>query len=137
MQKLSKILVAIVGFMFIFIGSLHLKVHYAELVSPELQEQLNIFIPLMGKAENVWKMWQGFSFMMGFCFIIIGLINLLVIKQLAKENYFPPSISIIMIFLFGGVIYSGLYFFGTMQIYGGMFGMTLQSTALVIALLQK
>jgi len=133
-MKLSRILYQFVAGMFILIGLLHLQVHYAELVSPELQKALGFDISLMGNNADVYKMWQGFSFMMGVCFIIIGLLNLVFIRGIGKENFPPVGAIIVMMLLMSAVTYSGANFFGPEQFYGGIFALICLSISLVLNL---
>lgn len=137
MKKTARILYFIVPMMFIFIGILHLKVHYQELVTPAIESTLNYDIPLMGKASNVWRMWQGFSFMMGVCFVIIGLLNLAMMAQVPKSAYPPKSMTAIMFLLMATVTYTGIHFFEAMQFYGGIFGMLILGIVLVLSFVGK
>lgn len=130
-MKLSRILYQIVAAMFIFIGLLHLNVHYTELVTPELQKALEFDIALMGNESDVYKMWQGFSFMMGVCFIIIGLLNLVFIRGIGKTKFPPTGAIIIMMLLMSAVTYSGANFFGPPQFYGGIFALICLSISLI------
>ena len=131
-MKASRIIYQFVAIMFILIGLLHTKVHFAELVTPELQEALSFDISLMGNKAGVYKMWQGFSFMMGVCFIIIGLLNLVFIQAIGKEKSPPVGAIIVMMILMSAVTYSGANFFGPQQFYGGIFALVCLSISLIL-----
>lgn len=133
MQKLAKNLHLIVAVLFIFIGILHLIVHFVYLIPPELAMLLQPIqvVEFGGETLNIWRNWQGYSLMMGVSFVVIGGLNI-VILQLIKD--FPPfGLTGIMLLLFIVVAYSGIHFFTMVQFYGALFGMTL----LVLALLVK
>ena len=75
--------------------------------------------------------------MMGILLIIIGLISLAVIFNLNKGDFPPVNISIIIILMLIAVIYSGVNFFGSAQVYGGIFGIVVQTASIVISKIKK
>ncbi|MEM1219220.1 MAG: hypothetical protein AAGH79_09920 [Bacteroidota bacterium] len=130
MKNLSKTLSLIVAIFFVFIGALHLMVHFQDLTTPALAAALQGDTQVMGSPAPIWKMWQGFSVMMGWCFIIIGALQIGWLWPLKAGQKPSKGASIAMLALLAGVIYSGHAFFGPEQFYGGMFGFTLQGVAL-------
>ncbi len=137
MQRLSKVLYTINSITCIFIGLLHTQAHYASLVSEELAQVMNHTVLVTGTNANVYNLWQGMSLMMGLLLIIVGLSHLLILKQLAKENFPPIGGSLILILMLVCVIYAGYYFFGGWQVYGGAMGILLQGTCLILSIRGK
>lgn len=134
MNHLPRKLYSFVSALFIVIGLLHLMVHYQDLLEPHLQSSLSHSISVMGNEASVWKMWQGFSFMMGGMMIIIGLFNIAFLRLIPKPTHPPIACIIIMMILLGMVVYSGQHFFGPEQFYGGLFGESLMLIALLFSL---
>ncbi len=137
MKKIAKILYGINSLTCIFIGSLHTIAHYSDLATEELKTILNHKIVVTGIESNIWHLWQGMSLMMGFLLIIIGILNLSIIKNSGKDKYPPISASIIMILMLLGVIYMGINYFSAWQVYGGIFGIILQSICLFLSIQKK
>lgn len=133
MKRTSRILSLIVGIVFVLIGALHTQVHYAELITPEVATIVSGEIPLMGQAAETWRLWQGFSLMMGLCLAAVGLLNIFMVSSLPQEKAMPLGVSCVMIALLGAIAYSGFAFFTPMQLYGGIAGMTLEAGAIVLA----
>lgn len=72
--------------------------------------------------------------MMGISFIVIGILNISSWRKLSKTDY-PPILSILaMIIYLSAVIYVGIEFKQVMQLYGGIFGMILIISCLVLTL---
>ena len=134
MKRLAKILYSVNSITFMCIALLHTSVHYQELVTPEIQAMLNQSIPLQGAEENVWKLWQGFSFMMGAFMFFFGATHFFIASQVNKNSYPPILGSILVLITLIIVTYSGLHFFGNMQFYGGIWGILLQSICLILSL---
>lgn len=134
---LSKALFALNGIISIFIGLAHTYAHYTELVTSEINGWLDKDIIVTGVKSNIWHLWQGMSLMMGILLIIIGLISLAVIFNLNKDDFPPVNISIIIILMLIAVIYSGVNFFGSAQVYGGIFGIVVQTASIVASKLKK
>lgn len=87
----------------------------------------------MGLEADIWKLWQGFSLMMGGCFVVIGLLN---VSALLNSKGKPVPISFLIIILAAlalGTI-AGVYYFGQFQLYGGIFGMVLQIAAIILTI---
>lgn len=135
MSKLSRILFLIVGVVFpILIGLLHLVVHLTQLVSPEIQDYLQKEFMYSGKIQPLWDAWGIASFMMGISFVVIGLLNISILRRLSINDY-PPVLSIISMMVYlSGVIYVGIEFEQSMQLYGGIFGGLLIACCLILTL---
>ena len=114
-----------VATMFILIGLLHLQVHYADLVTPELEEQFSQVdqLVIMETPADAYRNWQGFSFMMGVCFVVIGLLNISMARL--AQNQIPRGFTFSMMLLMASVSYAGYHFFTPFQLYGGIFGLSL------------
>lgn len=134
MKKLAKVLYGMNGVTCIFIGVLHTIAHYSELLTEDIKTRLDHKIVVTGLESNIWDLWQGMSLMMGYFIIVIGVLHLFIISQIQKNNYPPIGASIIMILMLLGVIYAGLNFFSIWQVYGGIMGIALQTTCLVISI---
>jgi len=77
------------------------------------------------------------SLMMGYLLIIIGLLNLSIIARINKGDYPPISASVILILMLAGVIYAGVNYFSSWQVYGGTIGILLQSICLILSIRKK
>lgn len=131
--KTARILQWVVAICYILIGLLHTDVHFRELASEAYGLELSKIqgLELMGQEANVWKLWQGFSLAMGGCFVIVGLLNVSVLLN-SKGQFLPLSFLFIMLLMLLMGAVSGGYYFGSAQLYGGMFGLALQSVAIVL-----
>ncbi len=125
--KIARILFIIVGCIFpIFIGGLHTFVHFAELVAPQIQTFLQgTEFLILGEKQALWNTWGVVSFMMGASFIVIGLLNISLLRRIPKTSPLPILSIIAMILYQLGVIYVGYEFEQAFQFYGGIFGIVL------------
>ncbi len=130
MKKWSGILSRVVAILFILIGLLHTDVHFRELDNKLIEARLSEIndVMLLGKTADIWKLWQGFSFMMGVSFVIIGVLRLLSIREQFFINERIGAFTMIILLII--IIISGTKFFGPPQIYGGAFGLLLQCMSL-------
>jgi len=129
---IPKIVVFLTAVMAILIGLEHLRVHFAQLVSPELASRLGFDLEVLGHPMDVYGAWQGFSFMMGVSFVTIGL--LLLVAYLRRGEAPGVMVFAVLIMFLSAVVYSGVHYFGPKQIYGGLFGVVLNLTGLIFAL---
>ena len=135
MKKAARILFLIFGTIApILIGLLHTKVHFQELLTPEIFEILSAEVPMNGRPTRLWNAWGLISFMMGGAFIIIGLLNAAAYSGLGKDNFPPISNIIIMMIYLGMVIYSAGTFNALEQFYGSIGGMFFMTIALFLTL---
>lgn len=119
----------VVAILFGIIGLLHLNFHY-RLLLPQLATTVGALgtINLQGMPAGIWDMYQGFSFMMGVCFIIISLLNVAFLRAIPEQ--FPPlGLLLMMMLLLAAVVYAGIHFFFVFQVYGGLLGLVLLSIA--------
>jgi len=130
MKKLARVLYGMNSITCIFIGVLHTYAHYNELATDVIKELLNHNITVTGQEANIWQLWQGMSIMMGVLLIFVGLLHLLLLSKVKRENY--PSIggSILMILMLLSIMYVWNLHEGPWQVYGGAFGILLQSVCL-------
>lgn len=135
--KLSKGLFLFNGITTILIGLTHTYAHYAELVSDDIKRTLDKEIVVMGTESNIWDLWQGMSLMMGILLVIVGLIMIMTILNLKKTEYPPINISLIFILMLITVVYSGINYFGAAQVYGGIFGIIVQSASILFSKLGR
>lgn len=117
----------------IIIGSMHLFVHFDELVSDQIRKHLLTEVTIVSKAQPLWNTWGMTSLMMGVSFIIIGVLNSIVFIGLPKKNH--PSVSLLTIgfFYYLAVFYAGIEFQQNFQIYGGFICGILLLSALILA----
>ena len=138
MKKFSRAIHWMLGIGFIFIGSLHLQAHYSKLLNVETANLMAQEVPGMPEmGVTYYQLYIGFSFMMGVSFVIIGLLNLVLMKSLAKDAFPAMATTISMIILMSCVAYSGLHFFGAMQLYSGSLMSVLLTISLVLKLTNK
>ena len=135
MKKSARIIFLIFGSIApILIGLLHTKVHFQELLTPEIFDILSIEVPINGRPTKLWNAWGLISFMMGGAFIIIGLLNLAIYSRLGKDESPPISNILIMMIYLGMVIYAARTFNALEQFYGSIGGMAFMSIALFLTL---
>ncbi len=133
MTKLAKRLFLIVGcIMPIFIGTLHSVTHFRELVTPEIHQYLQKGISVLGQDQPIWNTWGIVSFMMGVSFIVIGLLNISILKIVPKERSLPALPILAMILFQICVTYAGYLYNSGFQLYGGIFGLAIMLTCLVL-----
>jgi len=102
-------------------------------VSDKIHEWLDIDLVVTGVESNIWDLWQGMSLMMGLLLIVIGLMSVAVIVNLRKGEYPPLNISVIIILMLLAVVYSGVNYFGEAQVYGGITGILIQTTSIILS----
>ncbi len=137
MNKIAKILYGVNSVLFILIGILHTLAHYADLVTDEIRAMLDHTAIVSGIESSIWELWQGMSLLMGFLMIAFGLLNLSIIYRLPKGEFPPISSSVIMIAILLTVLVVGYNYFSFWQVYGSIFGITLQSICLILSLRGK
>jgi hypothetical protein len=122
MRKTSLILFAIAGIVMpIFIGLLHTYVHFTDLVTSEVFDIMQSEVIVMEKEQPAWNSWGMMSFMMGMSFIVIGIINISVLKTAQKYKSRISNIAYMaMIIYLLCVIYVGKTFEADPQFYGGI-----------------
>ncbi|MEO0340667.1 MAG: hypothetical protein AAF242_15835 [Bacteroidota bacterium] len=134
MKQTASLLYFLIGILFpILIGGLHTAVHFMELVQPEVRQLLSQPILIMGAEQSLWNTWGVMSYMMGTSFIIIGLLNIVVMRKYGWRNG-PPVMGILVMLLYlSCVIYVGYTYQALPQFYGGLFGILLSLLCLVLA----
>ena len=132
-MSLGTILYLIGSIMFIVIGLLHTLVHYKVLTNSFAQSKIEASGTLKLGNDNVeiWKLWQGMSLLFGLFMVFVGALDITSWYDLGATT--PSSIvCIINMALLLLVIYSGVQFFGKMQIYGGFLGFIFFGVALLM-----
>jgi len=129
---ISKGLFVLNGVTSIVIGLTHTYAHYTELITSEINQLLDKKIVVTGIESNIWNLWQGMSLMMGILLIIVGLISVSIIWNLKKGDFPPINISIIIILMLLCVVYSGVNYFGEAKVYGGVVGIIVQATSILL-----
>ena len=119
----------------IFVGLLHILVHFSELLSTEIQRHLSTEFIILGKRQALWNTWGIVSFMMGAAFVVIGLLNSSIMANLKKTAYPPKSAIGCMVLYQGCVFYVGYSFSQPFQLYGGALGGILLLCCLCITLI--
>lgn len=136
-NSLAKVLYGANGIACMFIGLLHILVHFQDLITDEVRTSLDQEILVSGNPANIWKLWQGMSMMMGYLLIVIGIFNVYILFKLKPNENPSVGVSLILMLMLIGVMYTGYFFFGSWQIYGGGAGFLLQSLCLYISLTHK
>ena len=136
--KIARFLQWMIAICYILIGLLHTDVHFREIASEPYALALSKIqgLELMGLEADIWKLWQGFSLMMGGCFVIIGLLNVSALLN-SKGGPLPISFLVIILAVLTLGTIAGLYYFGAFQLYGGIFGMALQTVAIVLTIASR
>jgi len=125
MRNISRILFAIAGIaMPIFVGLLHTYVHFTDLITPDVIDIMQSEVTIMGEKQKAWNSWGMMSFMMGMSFVVIGLLNLAILRRTGQTKTNIPIVNYIaMIVYLLCVIYVGKTFEAFPQLYGGIIGM--------------
>jgi len=135
MIKSARVTYLIIGSVFpILIGALHTFTHFNELTTSEVQQLLSRTIPINGQAQTLWNTWGIMSFMMGFAFIVIGLLNISIYQRLSKDECPPISTLFVMVVYLLGVMYAANKFEQPVQLYGGIFGLLLTSSCIFLCI---
>jgi hypothetical protein len=116
---------------------MHLYVHFDELVSCEIKQYLLKEFTLLSQSQPLWHTWGMTSFMMGISFVVIGLLNSIFFMGLPKKV--PPSIGLLLIGLlyYLAVLYAGMEFQQSFQLYGGFICSNLLICALIFTVFVK
>lgn len=139
MSKLSRILYGIIGVFFpVFVGLLHMLAHVQDLITTDVRNQLeNVELSIFDQPQVAWNSWGVMSVMMGMSFIVIGIINLHIVRSL-KPNEYPPTLALLgMLVYLLTVVYVGSAFEANQQFYGGIFGLVLLACCAGIKFLKK
>ncbi|MEM6642422.1 MAG: hypothetical protein AAF616_05545 [Bacteroidota bacterium] len=133
-KKVANILSTIVASLFIAIGLLHTEVHFRELNSSNVKSALVEIkdVQLLGEEADMWRLWQGFSFMMGICFVIIGVLRIITMQAQGLKYQLVGAFAMVVLLVV--VIVSGKLFFGPVQTYGGSVGLALQCYSIFLLL---
>ena len=121
----------------VIIGAMHLYVHFIEMVSDRLKPYLTTEVTIAAQKQALWNTWGMTSFMMGICFIILGLLNTLVLSGISKNS--SPSFFFLILALcyYLCVGYAGITFNQSFQTYGGFICSTFLITALIVTRLGR
>lgn len=137
-NKIARTLFTIVGcIMPIFIGVLHTATHFSDLVTPEIQEYLQKEVSIIGQNQPLWYTWGITSVMMGISFIVIGILNISMLRTIPKKQNVPILSICAMILYLIFVLYVGIEFEQAFQFYGAIFGLVLMIACLFLSLNSK
>ncbi len=133
--KIARAMQWVLAIACIAIGALHTDVHFRELAAEPYALELTKIqgLQLMGLEADVWKLWQGFSLMMGWSLIAIGLLNVSVLLGY-KNQPVALGFQLVMMLMLVAVIFAGANYFSAFQFYGGMVGLVVQGAALFLTL---
>lgn len=135
MKKTANIIYLVLGtIMPILIGALHTWVHFDTLTTSLFKKMLNHSVVITGETQIAYNTWGLMSFMMGFTFIIMGLLHFAFQKYRGWDKY--PSLAgcvIILMYLLG-VIYAGHNFSAMKQFYGSIIGLILLIICITITI---
>ena len=138
MNRIAKFLFILVGCIFpILIGSLHSYVHFTELTNPKIKEFLQKDFVIMGESQMLWNTLGVVSVMMGISFIVIGLLNISILRNCKTSETLPLLPIFAMIFYLLSVIFVGNEFDAAFQFYGGIFGLLVIIICLIFTLKAK
>lgn len=136
MKKTANIIYLIFGaIMPILVGSLHTSVHFQDLTSGTVRAMLDEPIMVMGEQQIAYNTWGLMSFMMGFSFIIIGLLHFALQRSRGWDKY-PSLFGCVVIMLYlGGVLYAASTFHATPQFYGGIVGIAMMVICMSLSII--
>lgn len=116
---------------FVFVGALHTVVHFAELAGAGLEQRFDELgdIEVNGTIARSWDLFQGVSWLMGLFSIALGLASLSALR--AARGRPPLGVCLTNMAMLAAIVVVGVAHLGALQIYGGLFGMTMFAIAAV------
>lgn len=118
----------------IFVGLLHMYVHFNELILPEVQNYLQKPILIMKENTPIWDAWGVMSVMMGMSFIVIGILNINTLREAIKKRRFSLITLFAMLLYCCSSIYVGHTFNAVEQFYAGIVGSVMVLTCIALGL---
>lgn len=114
---------------FIAVGALHTVTHYLELSGTDLQRRFDELgdIAVSGTMATSWDLFQGVSWLMGLFSITLGAVNLSAIRAAGGRP--PLGACLASLAMLAMVVVVGVAHLGPLQVYGGIFGMTMFAVA--------
>lgn len=124
---------------FIFIGGLHTVVHLMDLAGPDLQRRFTEFgaIEVSGQSTASWDLFQGISLLMGLFSVAVGLIDLSALRVTAENELPPVGVAVANMLMLTAIVLVGAAYLGPIQIYGGMFGITVFGIGPAVAIADR
>lgn len=121
---------------FIFIGGLHTVVHLMDLAGPDLQRRFHELgaIDVSGQSTASWDLFQGISLLMGLFSVAVGLIDFSALRVTKTSELPPIGVAVANMLMLLAIIMVGAAYLGPIQIYGGMFGITVFGVGPAIAM---
>lgn len=99
MKKTANIIYLILGtIMPILVGGLHTWAHYNDLITDHVKTLLSDTIIITGEPQVIYNAWGLMSFLMGYCFIIIGLLHFTLMRHRGWDRY-PSMVGCVIILL--------------------------------------
>lgn len=116
---------------FIAIGALHSVTHALELAGSTLEARFDELGSIRVSAQDVtsWDLFQGTSILMGLFSITIGLSAIGALRSVRADDPPPRGPALANIAALVGVIAVGVAHLGPLQIWGGLFGLSMFSPA--------
>lgn len=116
---------------FVVVGLLHTVTHGLELTGAELEQRFADLgnIDVSGTLSTSWDLFQGVSWLMGLFSIALGLLSLSAISAAGGRP--PLAACVVNISMLAMIVVIGAAHLGPLQIYGGMFGITMFTVAAI------
>ena len=114
---------------FIAVGALHTVTHLLDLKGSDLEARFMELgnIKVSGTLATSWDLFQGISWLMGLFSFTLGVVNMSALK--AAGGTPPLGICMANIAMLGAIAVVGNAHLGPLQVYGGIFGMTMFAIA--------
>ncbi len=110
---------------FVVVGLLHTVTHLLALTGTELERRFAELgdIEVSGTIATSWDLFQGVSWLMGSFSIALGLVSLNAINAAGGRP--PLGVCLVNIAMLATIAVVGAAHLGPLQIYGGIFGITM------------
>ncbi|MEL6673043.1 MAG: hypothetical protein AAFR61_12655 [Bacteroidota bacterium] len=116
----------------ILVGLLHLLTHFTQLNTAEVSAVLRASLQINGQTQSYWATWSVMSLMMGWAFVVIGLLNWPAYQHSSQQLTRLQRPIIIMLLYLTGVLYVGWEFDQLSQLIGGIIGFAALSGSLLL-----
>lgn len=119
---------------FIFVGLLHTTTHLLELSGKPLEQRFLVMgnIDVSGQSVASWNLFQGISLLMGLFSIAIGFGALGGLRA-ARSGHPPVATAATNVATLLAIMLIGALHLGPLQIWGGVFGITMFMPTIIAA----